>query len=101
MNQQEKKRFRDSSNWKKFRKHCKERDKVDYITQKSLLKGFNLHHLDLNDEHYKDITDETKFICLNKQTHESLHWLYRYYHTGPTILDRIKFLLDKMKGYEN
>ena len=101
MIQQEKKRFRNSSNWKQLRKYCKKRDKVDYITQKSLLKGFNLHHLDLNDEHYKDITDESKFICLNKQTHEALHWLYRYYKTDPTVLDRLTTLLDIMKGYEN
>ncbi len=94
--QSSKTKFRSSAKWKKFRQFCKNRDRIDYITQKPLLKGFNLHHLDLDENHYQDLSDETKFICLNKQTHEMIHWLYRYYQKDPSIIQRLEELLQKM-----
>ena len=94
--QSSKTKFRSTSRWKKFRQYCKKRDKVDYITQKPLLKGFNLHHLNLNETHYQDLSDETKFVCLNKSTHEMVHWLYRYYQNDQTIIDRLEEILKQM-----
>lgn len=101
MSQKEKTKFRASSKWKKYRLSRKKEDKVDYVTQRPLLKGFNLHHLDLDEKHYCDISDNGNFECLNKQTHEFIHWLYRYYPKDPEILDRIKIMLDKMCGINN
>lgn len=69
---------------------------MDYVTQKKLLKGWNCHHLDMRDENYQDLSDETKFVCCNKQTHEVIHTIFRYYQSDPTYLDRLKEILDKM-----
>lgn len=97
--QKAKRKFRSSSKWKDFRTSFK--NEVDVITNKKLYKGWNLHHKDLNENHYEDITDRNKFCSLNKSTHEMIHWLYNYYKNDPNILDRIKELLDEMIDYNN
>ena len=95
--QNQKSKFRATSKWKKFRSQMKTERKIDYITQKRLLKGWNLHHLDLNEQNYQDISDETKFVCLNKMTHEIVHDLYRYYVKDPEVIDRLKEVLERMR----
>lgn len=57
----------------------------------------NLHHKDLNPDHYKDLEDESHFVMLNKQTHEAVHWLWRYYEKDPEIITRLEKLLNEMK----
>lgn len=101
MVQKDKKKFRDSSIWKHFRKKMKERDKVDQITNKPLLKGFQLHHLNLDEKQYKNIDVEDNFVCLNRMTHSMVHFLYRYYQKDPSIIDRLKSILDKMREINN
>lgn len=46
-------------------------------------------------ENYDQLTEEN-FIALNKQTHETIHALFRYYKNDKDILNRIKQVLDKM-----
>lgn len=76
----EKAKFRRTPEWKAFRKQMAELyDNKDAITGRPLRKGWNLHHLDLDASHY-EILDPDKFIPLNKQTHETLHVLYRQKH---------------------
>ena len=76
MTQKEKTKFRSTSTWKKWRIHIKKLfNNKDAITHQPLHKGFNIHHLD--EPHYNDLKDE-KFIPLNKQTHDVIHWLARY-----------------------
>lgn len=72
----------------------------DYITGRPLLKGFNVHHLDLNEEHYEDLNEE-HFICLNKKTHETIHFLYRYFEKDEGIIERLKEILIRMKNINN
>lgn len=92
-NSQKKKRdFRASKKWKDFRKQkMNEQGNIDPITLKKLYKGWNLHHrhVSANDDEYQDISNSEHYVCLNKQTHEFLHWLYRYWKKDPTILERI------------
>lgn len=95
--QNQKSKFRATSKWKKFRSRLKSERKVDYITQKKLLKGWNLHHLDLDESHYQDLTDESKYVCLNKMTHSIVHDLLRYYVKDPTVIDRLREILERMK----
>lgn len=95
--QKQKTKFRGSSKWKKFRQRLKKERKVDEITLKPLYPRYNLHHIDLNEDHYEDITDESHFACLNQQTHEFLHWFLRYYLTDPEILERLKDFCEKHK----
>ena len=100
MTQKEKTKFRSSSKWKSFRQELKKEQKVDFITRRPLLKGFAVHHLDMRDQYYTDLTKKEKFICLNKKMHKDIvHELYRYYQKDPEILDRLKEVLDRMNDF--
>jgi hypothetical protein len=100
-NSADKKAFRESEEWKNFRKEKFEETKVDYITQRRLQSRANLHHLDLSSENYEDLSHPENFILLNKHTHQMIHMLYTYYKNDPWILDRIKEVLDRMVELNN
>lgn len=70
----------------------------DYITGRRLVKGFNVHHLktDQDSENYCDISHDEEFIPLNSYCHKMLHYLFIYYQKDPTVMDRLKEILDKM-----
>lgn len=74
----------------------KDKHKVDAITGKPLYKGWNLHHCDMSDEHYEDLSNEENFECLNVSSHEFVHWLFRY-KNWREILKNIETLLEKME----
>ena len=89
-------KFRQSKAWREFRKKIFDKqDGKDAITGKKLYKGYNVHHLDMSAENYDQLIEEN-FIAVNKQTHETIHTLFRYYQKDPTILDRLKEVLDRM-----
>lgn len=89
-------KFRQSKAWKEFRKRMFEKQGgKDTITGKKLCRGYNVHHLDMSAENYDQLIEEN-FIAVNKQTHETLHFLFRYYQKDPAILDRLKTVLDIM-----
>lgn len=94
--------FRQTKAWKDFRAFCKKLcGGKDYLTGSRLTAKFNLHHLDQRHEHYKDIEDPDRFICLNQQSHDAIHWLYRIWIKDPNVLDRIEEVLNRMKEYSN
>lgn len=100
--QNKKSDFRRTKTWKDFRtKKFEDQDGIDPVTNKKLYKGANLHHLDLNEEHYEDISDETHFVLLNKKTHDCIHFLYNYYKVDPEVLERVRQILQKMKEINN
>ena len=70
----------------------------DYITGRRLVKGFNVHHLktDQDSETYCDISNDQEFIPLNSYCHKMLHYLFIYYQKDPTVMNRLKEILDKM-----
>ena len=89
-------KFRQSKEWKEFRKRIFEKQNgKDIITGKKLYKGYNVHHLSMDAETYDKLIEEN-FIAVNKQTHDALHFLFRYYQKDPTVLDRLKTVLDRM-----
>ena len=69
---------------------------IDPITKHKLYKGWNLHHrhVTADTDEYQDISNEEHYVCLNKQTHEFLHWLYRYWKNDPEILERLEIELE-------
>lgn len=95
--QKKKRNFRNSKKWKEFRhkKHVEQKG-LCYVTKKKLLKMANLHHKDLDEKHYEDISKPENFVFVNKSIHEVIHTLWRYYKDDPTILDRLKEILDDM-----
>lgn len=92
-NSELKAKFRRSPEWKNFRKHMAELyDNKDAITGKSLRKGWNLHHLDMSIENYKDL-DENKYIPLSRATHELIHTAFRYSYA----IDKLVYYVQKME----
>ena len=85
----EKAKFRATSIWKKFRELLKKERKVDFITKKPLRKGFQVHHCDLNENHYKDL-NPLNFITVNKNSHKIIHEIYRY--DWRMILDNLRIV---------
>lgn len=96
MTQKEKTKFRSTPKWKKFRLFMKNKQQVDAVTKKCLYKGWNLHHLD--ERHYDDLNPE-KFACLNRMTHDVVHWLERY-DNYEEICQNLITLIRKMKEYK-
>ena len=95
-NSDKKAKFRKSKEWKEFRKKIYEKQNgKDYITGKKLYKMYNVHHLDMSAENYEKL-DEDNFIALNKQMHDVIHILFRYYKSDKTILSRLEQILEKM-----
>ena len=89
----EKAKFRATSVWKKFRDLLKRERKVDFITKKPLRKGFQVHHLDLNENNYKDL-NPLNFVTVNKNSHKIIHEIYRY--DWRMILDNLRIVFEQM-----
>lgn len=88
--------FRSSKEWKDHRKHIADmQDSRDVVTDKRLLKGYQCHHMNLDKDHYTDLNDED-FICVNKNTHRFIHWLWTYYKKDPDIIKRIEGVMNTM-----
>ena len=98
--QSRKQKFRQSKVWKELR-HQKNVEQAgkDPITKKKLYKMANLHHLDQRAENYENISDTDRFVMVNSQTHDNLHWLYKYWIKDPLIIDRVVHYLEKMREY--
>ena len=95
--QKKKRNFRKRKAWKDFKaKKKKECGGLDLITLHKLGRRWELHHEDLREENYEKLNDN--FLPCNNQTHEMVHWLYRYYVKDPEIIDRIKAEMIKMKA---
>ena len=91
-------KFRNTAQWKKFRAYMyKLSGKKDALTGMPLRKGWQLHHLDMTPENYKDLNPEN-FCCLNRKSHELIHFLFNY--DCDTILKNAKVILQKMKALE-
>lgn len=113
LNQEEKSWFRTTHAWVDFRKtfevdtykELKNGKKkpikaVDYLTGNPLKKGYQLHHMDLNSQHYTDLIREY-FIPLNPQSHDTLHWAYTQMCKDKDFINRFVDLLNKMYEINN
>nr|DAW67878.1 MAG TPA: hypothetical protein [Caudoviricetes sp.] len=76
MNAADRRKFLASPEWKAFRLTKQITQPTDEITGAKLYRGWNLHHLDLNSEHY-DQLDPSHFACLNVKSHEVIHAIWR------------------------
>ena len=95
--QKAKRNFRASKKWRSFRHKINvKQNGLCYITHKKLYKSANLHHIDLNEEHYEDISNENNFVFLNKSMHDVVHALWRYYKTDKLVLKRLEEVLEMM-----
>ena len=91
-----KSQVRKTPEWKQLRIDLADRyGDTDPITNKKLLKGWNAHHMRMSEETYGDL-DLDYFLPLNKQTHETLHWLFRYASKDSDFMNRLCQYVAKM-----
>lgn len=96
MTQKDKDRFRSSKEWREFRELKRKIDRVDYLSHSKLTTSYNLHHIDLSEENYTNISNIEHFVCLNKKSHDTVHFIYNIYRKDKEVLSRLKTLLDRM-----
>lgn len=97
--QKKKRNFRDSKKWKDFRKtKMLEQKGICGLSKRKLTGRWNLHHLDLNPDNYEDLSDHTKFRCLNKRQHDLIHEIYYGFtkYGGWDYINRVIALLTEM-----
>ncbi len=95
--QKSKTKFRRSAKWLKFRAFKKkEQDGKDVITGGPLRAGFQVHHMNQNEETYEDLSNPENFLALNRYTHKLLHYFLTYYKKDRNVLERLRSILDKM-----
>lgn len=98
-NQKAKTKFRSTKKWKDFRDKVRHEQKVDPVTGQKLTRCANLHHKDLNEEHYEDISNEDNFVFVNPLTHKVIHWFFS--KSKPTQWrerwERLKPILEDME----
>ena len=75
-NQKSKKKFRDSKRWKDFRHQMYEQSGRECaITGNRLTRLWQLHHMDMSEEHYENLKPEN-FVCLSWNMHKVVHALF-------------------------
>lgn len=75
-NSKAKNKFRASKKWKEFRNKKRKEQKVDLITGAKLTRMANLHHCDLDESHYADLSNEDNFVFLNQMSHKVVHFFF-------------------------
>lgn len=97
--QKEKTKFRKTVAWKKFKAFMKKKDNnKDQLTGRPLRRGWQLHHLDMSLENYKDLNPDN-FVCLNRKSHELIHFLFNY--DCDFVLGNARKILLKMESLKN
>lgn len=75
--QKAKTKFRATKKWKDFRDRMRDKqDKKDPVTGQKLTRMSNLHHKDLDESHYEDLSEEDNFVFVNQVTHKVIHWFF-------------------------
>ena len=70
-------KFRRTARWIKFRRYLKSKQKTDPITGSPLTPSCSVHHLDMREENYEDLSDETHYVALNSTSHSTVHFLWQ------------------------
>ena len=76
---------------------------MQYYIDKNYIIGVNIITnvvgKDESVENYDNLSMD-RFVPLNKMTHDTIHFLYRYYRKDKHILERIREVLERMLEYE-
>ena len=79
-NQKAKQKFRGTKVWKEFRARVRHEQINDPVTGQKLSRLANLHHMNLDETHYEDLSIRDNFVFLNRKTHETVHFLFSKVH---------------------
>lgn len=74
--QSAKTKFRATKKWKEFRDYMRKKQIIDPVTGQKLTRMANLHHCDLDEANYEDLSNEDNFVFLNHMTHKCVHFLF-------------------------
>lgn len=91
--------FRKSDAWKQFRQtKYDEQNGKDFITNQPLLPDYNCHHLCMKNNEYTNITDSSRFVALNRDTHSQVHQLFYTTDWKTTVTDEnMLYVLNRME----
>lgn len=98
MTSKDKSQFRQTKKWKVFRQKLKKDRKRDELTGSPLQKLYNLHHMIETDREdiYTDLSDETKFLCLNPRSHEVVEFCFTHALKDPEFMNRLDKIISEM-----
>lgn len=89
--------FRGSLEWKLLkRKMFQSQDGKCAVSGRKLTAHAPLHHLDLDPEHYEQLSDESHFVYLSSDIHDALHTLYRCPVGWKKALDNMAAVMQRM-----
>lgn len=98
-------RVRNSPEWKALRKRLIDfQNKLCPISGRVLGSHAAIHHLDLDEAHYGDLVDISKFICVTSTIHEALHTLYKCPVGWKKALENLALIMqhmDEINGLED
>lgn len=70
--------FRHSAAWKSLKEQISHiQHNKCFVSGRPLTGKAALHHLDLDPEHYEDISDVARFVYLSADIHDAVHTLYK------------------------
>lgn len=97
--QKDRHKIRQTSEFKHLKQQLAKRDgNVDWVSHWNLVEGkTTCHHLDMQGSNYADFSNLENFVLLNESMHRAVHVIYNAYEKDPSVLERLKILLDKMK----
>lgn len=98
MDSHDKAKFRNTKKWKLFRQKLKKERKRDELTGSPLTKLYNLHHMYETDREdiYTDLSDESKFLCLNVKSHDLIEFCYSHATRDPDFMTRLNEIITEM-----
>lgn len=97
MNIIERREFRKSSKWKNFRTKMKKKYFAkDAITHEPLTRTWELHHLNLDNKKYDDLSDTEMFKPLNENTHKIVHWFWKHIKADSEFFPRFLSVIMNM-----
>ena len=96
--QKKKRNFRASKKWREFRhlKYVEQNGRCPICNMK-LGKTANLHHIDLNPDHYEDLSNTDNFVFLCNSCHDFIHYKYKAYCRGDFNFENLRNLFSKMQ----
>lgn len=98
-----KRKVRASAEWADLRALVYDKQAgIDPVTLQSLVRGWNLHHLDQREENYNNLNPD-RFLAVSHTHHEMLHWCYNIYKRTKSLdfLDVLKEEILIMYKYSN
>lgn len=89
--------FRGSVAWKALKGQVAHlQNNKCFVSGRPLTSRANLHHLDLDPEHYEQLSDESHFVYLSSDIHDALHTLYRCPVGWRKALDNMAAVMQRM-----